>query len=594
MAKVRSLVQAGTLFSNGRTTGLSRVAWLHLVALLVFVLAFWLPRGLALDRVVTPDEKRWLRRSGDFYQALLQGDFANTYQSGHPGVTTMWIGAAGFLWLYPAYAYEGPGQGARKEQEIGDFLRVQGQEPLDMLGASRVLMVLAVAVIMGAAFLAALRLVGFLPAFVGLLFIAADPFHIAFSRLLHLDGLASSLMLLSLLTFMNYLYRGERSLDLFISGTAAGLAWLTKSPTLFLIPFAGLLILLELETKCRRQQGLARKELWWAIRSLILWGGVGALVFVILWPAMWVAPTHSLWQIFWAAGGSALEGHEEVLYFQGTIFDGDPGFHFYPVTYLWRTTPTTMLGLGLAAVSFAVTRARLISSAQRRPLAMLLLFALLFTLFMSLGAKKFDRYLLPIYPPLSLVAATVWAAVGRRLHRRCATRFAQVGAATIVLLALAGQALSAISSFPYYLSYYNPLLGGTARAPEVMMVGWGEGLDQAARYLSTRPGTELPQVMSGVWEGTFSYFYDGQVWDSNFAPGDSTVEQWVNSDYCLIYINQWQREQLPQELLTYLSALKPVQVIRLQGLEYAYVYDIREAPPPAYMSGTATLAEESR
>jgi len=32
---------------------------------------------------------------------------------------------------------------------------------------------------------------------------------------------------------------------------------------------------------------------------------------------------------------------------------------------------------------------------------------------------------------------------------------------------------------PYYLSYYKPLRW-LAKGPEVMLVGWGEGLDQAA------------------------------------------------------------------------------------------------------------------
>jgi hypothetical protein len=89
--------------------------------------------------------------------------------------------------------------------------------------------------------------------------------------------------------------------------------------------------------------------------------------------------------------------------------------------------------------------------------------------------------------------------------------------------------------------------------------------------------------MIGVWGGTFSYYFKGQIRDSKFSPGEATIRDWVNSDFCVIYINQWQRRQLPDELLRYLRSLKPALVVRLEGLTYAYVYDIRGVPPPDYM-----------
>jgi hypothetical protein len=431
------------------------------------------------------------------------------------------------------------------------------------------------------AFWAAARLFGFWPAAVGFLLLAADPFHIAHSRLLHLDGLSSSLMLLSLLSLMNYLYRGYRRLDLAASGAAAGLAWLTKSPALFLIPLAGLLLLLELAARRRKAGRLERKVLRWAAQSLVLWGLPGLAIFVLLWPAMWVDPLFTVRRVLGAAGGAAVHGHEEVLYFNGAIVDGDPGIHFYPISYLWRATPVVLVGLGLLAL--AALKARLVPPEQRRPLAALLLFAVLFTIFMSLGAKKFDRYLLPVYAPLDLMAGVGWVAAARWLQERWSPRLAGAAAVTLVLLAVTGQAGSAAAAFPYYLSYYNPIMGGTRAAPEVMMVGWGEGLDQAAAYLNARPGQELPQVMTGVWTGTFSYFYKGPVEESHFSPGEETIQAWIDSDYCVVYINEWQRGQLPQALLKYLDNLRPELVVRLQGLDYVYVYDISDLSPPDYM-----------
>ena len=86
----------------------------------ILLLALWLPRGLALDRFITADEPKWLLRSANFYQALYLGDFKETFQQGHPGVTIAWVGTAGFLWRFPGYVKVAQNQlvGPTKFQKI--------------------------------------------------------------------------------------------------------------------------------------------------------------------------------------------------------------------------------------------------------------------------------------------------------------------------------------------------------------------------------------------------------------------------------------------------------------------------------------------
>lgn len=80
------------------------IAWL----IFLFFLA-WLPRALALDAYVSPDERKWLARSANFAYALSHADFAQTFQREHPGVTVMWAGMLGLLSVYPDYPQEAPG-----------------------------------------------------------------------------------------------------------------------------------------------------------------------------------------------------------------------------------------------------------------------------------------------------------------------------------------------------------------------------------------------------------------------------------------------------------------------------------------------------
>jgi 4-amino-4-deoxy-L-arabinose transferase-like glycosyltransferase len=456
-------------------------------------------------------------------------------------------------------------------------MRAHGHDPVDVLSAGRAIMALGITLVLAIASLAAVRLIGFWAALLGFLLIASDPFHIALSRVLHVDALLSSLMLLSLLAFLNYLYSGRRRADLVMSAVAAGLAWLTKAPAIFLIPFVGALMLFELAPKWRSRRRVFARDVHSVAWPLVAWGTIGLLVFVLLWPAMWVHPITSLRTIARDAIGLARSGHTEApLFFNGAIVQGDPGLHFYPITYLWRTTPVVLVGLVLAAVSLAVRRPRLAGSHQRAA-AVLVLFTVFFTVVMSLGAKKFDRYLLPVYAPLDLVSAMGWLAAACWLKRR-SHGLARAGAPALVTLAVAGQVATALPAFPYYLSYYNPLLGGTAKAPEVMMIGWGEGLDQAARYLNTMPNAEKLRVTTWFWNGPFSYFFKGQSLPGRLAPDSVGSRQWLSSDYGVLYINQRQRGRLPPKLLEYVNGLKPVMVVRIQGLEYAQIYDLRNAP----------------
>ena len=495
----------------------------------------------------------------------------------------MWAGTFAFVSHYPAYRDQAPGQIEWWQDELGSFLKSHGYDPLELLVASRLNMIIMIALVLLTAFWSATRLLGLWPATMGFLLLALDPFHTALSRLLHVDGLPSSLVLLSLLAFLNYLYRGKQKRDLVLSGIAAGLAWLTKSPMLFLIPFMGLLVFLELIEKWRSQRRLVGKDFWQAVVPWVLWGGAGLAIFVLLWPAMWVEPIHTLRRML---GGMLLyagQGHDSQIYFNSEVYEGDPGASFYPITFLWRTTPVVLIGLLLAGFALAFPHLRLIPSTQRRPLGELLLFVLLFTAFMTVGAKKFDRYLLPIYPPLDLLAGVGWIAAVSWIRRQQAQRWEQVLAPAIIMVAVLVQAAGTVSSYPYYFSYYNSMLGGTVRAPEVMMIGWGEGLNQAAHFLNNQPGASERQVATGVWLTTFSYYYTGPVVSTRFEPGAGVLEDWANSDYYVLYVNEKQREKISPDLAKYLAALKPVHVVQINGLDYVYLYDIRDLPPPEFL-----------
>jgi hypothetical protein len=142
-----------------------------------------------------------------------------------------------------------------------------------------------------------------------------------------------------------------------------------------------------------------------------------------------------------------------------------------------------------------------------------------------------------------------WAANGAR---------ALAAAFCLVLLA------SSLPYAPYYLTYYNPLVLGWLWAPRIMHVGWGEGLDLAARYLNTRPN--VTQLKVAAWyDWAFAPYFQGQTL---VLSGESAIQ----ADYSVFYVNQIQRNIPDPNLVTYFQRRQPEKVVRLNGIDYVWIY----------------------
>ncbi len=550
--------------------GLSKgIRWL---AVLLVACAVLLPRLFELDRFVTVDEPEWLFQSANFYYALGQRDFAGTYRREHPGVVTLWAGTAGYAWKFPGY--RGLGQGYIPTAEGEAFTRAQGQDPLVLLKAGRTVMVLITTLVLTLAFLYARKLLGDWPALAGFLLLAFDPFHTGLTRLLHLDGMESNFVLLSLLALLVYLYRGRRWRDLAAAGAAGAVGMVTKSPGTLIFPFMALWTVVVFVQE--RRSG--RPVTFW--RQVLLPGiGFGlsaALALLLVWPSMWVHLIGTLKQVFDGAFGYALTGHganffNGVVYRPGMITWSDAPL-YYLVCILWRSTPVTVLGLLAAVIAYIIKLPPFDKPQIRQAVLGLVCFSLLFAAFMTLGGKKLDRYILPAIPLLLLTAGLGWYALTAWLQSRFARLHGWGTQAAVIGLVAALQLAGALPHFPYYLSYYNPLLGGGKKAPQVMLVGWGEGLDLAADYLNQKPGAEDMTVLSSISYGSTSFFFEGrseQMFRFDHKLSAEKREILDEVDYALVYVNGWQRTT-PE--LDFFTGAVPEKVITLNGIDYVRIY----------------------
>lgn len=395
----------------------------------------------ALDVFIASDELRWTCRSLNFGQALAEGRPADTFQVGHPGVVTMWLGTAA-----RAFTPVGGLPDLCRDTSGGtDFDRLddRGQEgrmqgfAAPLFGLRRG-MAWGTTLLLGLVFLLLRLGLAWSPAAAlgALALLATDPFLLAHSRVLHVDAPVSLLSLAAVCALGAALRRSAPTAPepgaapdpphraatgwLVAAGALAGLAALAKSSALLLGPFAcALLLLAAWRRGPRRAAPLLRGALVWTLAA--------ALCYAAVWPAMWVDPLGTLFRRCSAeaeASGcapgvlakAAEEGgtpHQSGNYFLGRP-TADPGAAFYPVALLYRMAP--LVSLALAGGLWNLFRRRRGRRGRTGPetvpagepfdkagreatalpgAAVLAAWAICFIAVLSLGPKKFDRYGLP-------------------------------------------------------------------------------------------------------------------------------------------------------------------------------------------------------
>lgn len=548
--------------------------WLLVPAL---VGLYVLVRCLHLDLFITTDEPFWLGRSANFYRALNQGDLVHTYQMAHPGILTMWAGTFAYLLTFPEYAQHVTAN-LNHVYGIDAVLRELGQDPMGILNVARVAKILLQGLMFGIA-------LGFLHYLFGRwvmvlsgLLITFDPFVSGLDSLLHVDGLFAITSFAAVLAMAAAARsRLDAMTPWLVAGALAACAWMTRATGLVLVAMllgaALVQVLLRIRTRGR---GSLRIELEAPVFSIMLWTTGAMAVSLLLLPALWVDPFGTMQHIWDWSSDAASGGHERPIFFLGEAQRGDPGVWFYPVTLLWRSTPVSLIGVvAFLALLPVACRRGWITRDQMRTLALLIVFAGAYTLAMSLGAKKFDRYILPVYPVISVLAAVGGMFLARRL-RSWKPQWRRVFVPTIATLLVLGQVASLASAVPYRIDYFNPVFGGLARAQHYVQVGWGEGAAEAVAFIADdAEGREVTVQTSSV-KSMFTYVSPPNLHFASF--GLDTPAGWFETDYFVPGIQEWQRDLSPS--YTMMQDYEPVHKMEIQGVPFFEVYTPRMLPPP--------------
>ncbi len=513
--------------------------------------------------------EQWLMRSYTFDSALAFSQWADMYQSRHPGFTVMAIGglslraykaladtpaAIFFNWAIPSFATE-----YGRDMAVG------------VIGLSLVISSLNVLIV-----LALRRLSGWTLALAGGGMLTFAPFLLSHTRVFHVDALVSTLMLLSGLLALIYGQEGQRCW-LLLSGLVGGTGLLTKVPSLFLIPFTGLVLLVYTALRVRAawhdQAAAGRRrwllnELWRGIvLPLLLWLLMAAIPFAF-WPAMWVMPLTALRSIILGTGQHVTEPHI-LRFFAGQLYTRvRPPITYYPVTLAFNSSFVT-LTLALAGIAiYVVPRWRAHAPLSAPVFGLMLAYAGFFILQMTIGAKEVDRYILPAHAMVEVIAAAGLAALIGLIQAGLMTPAARSRvAASLLVLATGLQAAAALPYAPDYGAQHNHLLGGNLTAVHMMEVmPQNEGVLFAAAYLNRQPRPETLQVgvLYPVKSSLIQYFA-GEI------PYGIRLEQ----DFYIYNLAALQRDKLTGKSLEVWQSVQgrqPDLMVTYDGVPHLWVY----------------------
>lgn len=471
-----------------------------------------LPRLLNLDATLSPDEPQWERNTQGFVEGLRTGRLNLLYQQPHPGLTTMWLAA-------PTIASSSWGV---KRLPVALTL---------------VVLILAVASISN-------RLFGEPYGFgIGVL-LALDPLFVAHSRILAMDALLAVFLLLAVLLLL--VWQHERQVVwLVLSGAAAALAVLSKLPGAVVIPFtAGTFAWMYI------RRDLTAKAF---VRGTSLWLLALVVTAVVVLPTL-VTDFGVVWQ--------GTRQFFTTEHYRQSVHALGPWW--YPQALLLWSMPLAVLALlGLPALLNQERR-------LRGPLLVLAVFATIFFLAMQYSIKKGDRYLLPSFLYGDVVAATVMVWVALRARRGLSQWWYRLFAITLLSAAL-WQGIELGRLHPYALAYRNPWFKSVARG---RTMGWGEGLELAAKYLNQKPHVDDLLVVAH-YEGPFSYRFKGKVTSAERLPKESAES--IGADYVVLYRAMQGRapDRWETKVLSDYANKRPEHIVTLNGEEYVWIYAVK-------------------
>lgn len=522
---------------------------------MVFLVALGL-RLAGLGTFMIADEERWMMRSSWFWHEVVQRDFKNTFMTTHPGTTLMWLAGGGIAWQ-------------AQTQDVG--IELEEAHIKDFIMAAKLPVAVATAVLVAVATYCLMHIFRWRTALTAGLFLASDPYLVGLSQIVHLDALLALSMLASLLAVCWYIYRPQNK-ALYLAAVLAGFALATKFlPALWLIAFG---ITLLFGQRILRPGGWALK-LKQAAWPTLGWLVVAGIVFVLLCPALFYF--NDIGNENYTSGlTTSLQDDAVAIATDEHISLTDSTDPIRPETFYGRTllsrTPLFTLILATGALLTLIRVLVWVIKEPRAgkgmgkflPLLILISYSFGFLILITFAAKKGERYALPalvVFPILAgWTLSVAWPLLKERLHLFVPPLVIKIVPVVILFLVVSQPLLWA----PYAIAYDNQLWDIRQRSQQ----GWGEGLDEAARWLNQHPLNGPNFYIASWYPAVMSHYFGGKTLSLS-SRDDGRVA------FVVTYRNMSGRalDSIATSVLEEYQDQEPAKVISIGGLPYVWIYN---------------------
>lgn len=243
-----------------------------------------------------------------------------------------------------------------------------------------------------------------------------------------------------------------------------------------------------------------------------------------------------------------------TTFFMGEISNNPAPWFF--LVFLFSKLSIPYLFLSTIGIVLALIR-------RRKSDILLLLWFFIPLIMFSFQSVKQLRYLVPILPPLSILAG----AGIMDIHRRSSRVMRKVFATSLIVL-LSWQILILLGTHPNYLLYYNEAVGGPSRATAIFMVGQGEGLREAAKYLQSR-ANRGDTVLSSWHQDILEHYSNLHYQQMPKTLGELST---YNAKWAVVYLTQVQRKLPSSEVIEFFEAKQPEHMISVRDVPLVKIY----------------------
>ena len=442
--------------------------------LLIISILFWFFRtnSLGFDNT-NNDSIRWFIRSEAFLQAIKDGNFAETSQKYHPGVTLMIINSFNRQLFY-TYQY------SFSNSKI-DLMSSTNFVYTNLFSKLGLIIVIFAIVLLQVKLISSIwnRNISLLYFFI----LAVEPYFIGINRWFHLTSLEVVLSFTSILLLLLWLKNKNKSAFIF-SAIFIALGVLTKVTTMVL----GVVLLVILI-----KSYLNNKKISYFLYYFLIYLGTIFLLF----PALWVDTYNVSFYIFDSIFNAVSEN------VRVTSLDGILLYSYYLIILSLKLSPISLILFLFACFHYK----KWFMSFENK---ILVLVMLVYFISLSLSEQKIDRYSLVFFQPIFLILAIYLSSLSlnfRKIYLFCSTSFLLF--------------VYFIYS-PQYSAYFNPLLGGTKTALNLgIYQDVGHYYYTAAEYLNQNFPNSIVYVAEN--HDSFSLFYRGKTLSINSKKKDFVV-----------------------------------------------------------------------